>query len=105
MARGRGLLEPTVAGGYHRNMKRLAIFDFDGTLADSFPWFLRVLNTVAQRHGFRPVAADDIEMLRGKDTRQILDFLAVRRWKLPFIARDLRRMKSQATSIALFDGV
>lgn len=26
---------------------RLAIFDFDGTLADSFPWFATVVNDVA----------------------------------------------------------
>jgi phosphoglycolate phosphatase-like HAD superfamily hydrolase len=25
-----------------------AIFDFDGTLADSFPWFLTIVNSVAK---------------------------------------------------------
>ena len=34
----------------------LAIFDLDGTLADSFPWFLRTINDVADRFGFRRVA-------------------------------------------------
>ena len=34
---------------------RLAIFDFDGTLADSFPFFLSVFNTIADRHGFRRI--------------------------------------------------
>ena len=28
---------------------RLAIFDFDGTLADSLPWFAGILNEVAVR--------------------------------------------------------
>jgi len=28
-------------------MIKLAIFDFDGTLADSFPWFTRVINAIA----------------------------------------------------------
>jgi hypothetical protein len=32
---------------------KLAIFDFDGTLADSFPFFLSVFNTIADRHGFK----------------------------------------------------
>ena len=36
---------------------KLVIFDFDGTLADSFPWFAGVLNGVADRYGFRRVAA------------------------------------------------
>src|SRR4029453_9467772 len=87
-------------------MKRLAIFDLDGTLLDSFPWFLRVVNSVAQRHGFRSVGPDEVEMLRGRDARQILEFLEVPMWKLPFIARDMRRMKAEAVgSIALFEGV
>jgi phosphoglycolate phosphatase len=36
-----------------------AIFDPDGTLADNFPWFLRTINDVADRSGFRRVAPDD----------------------------------------------
>ena len=33
----------------------LVIFDFDGTLADSFPFFLRVFNQLADEHGFHAV--------------------------------------------------
>lgn len=32
---------------------RLVLFDFDGTLADAFPFFLSVFNTIADRHGFK----------------------------------------------------
>ena len=42
----------------------LAIFDFDGTLVDSFPWFLRVVNDIARDFDFRPVAPGDIAGLR-----------------------------------------
>ena len=45
---------------------RLAIFDLDGTLVDSFPWFMSVVNSVADRHGFRrlePVQADAVRGL------------------------------------------
>jgi len=42
----------------------LIIFDFDGTLADSFPWFLRNVNDVADRFGFRRIAHGDVESLR-----------------------------------------
>ena len=31
---------------------RLAIFEFDGTLADSFPFFIRVFNQLAEQYGF-----------------------------------------------------
>lgn len=84
----------------------LVIFDLDGTLADSFPWFKRHLNAVAKRYRFRSVAEADIEMLRHASTREILDHLEVRWWKIPLIARHMRQLKTaHAASIPLFDGV
>ncbi|MGL3109453.1 HAD family hydrolase [Bradyrhizobium sp. BR 1432] len=84
----------------------LAIFDLDGTLADSFPWFLRTINDVADRFGFRRVADEDIEELRHASSREILSRLEVPVWKLPAIARHARRLKAEAASeIALFAGV
>jgi phosphoglycolate phosphatase len=84
----------------------LAIFDLDGTLADSFPWFLRTINDVADRFGFRRVADEDVEGLRHASTREILGRLQVPLWKLPAIARHARRLKAEAAAeIALFAGV
>lgn len=85
---------------------RLVIFDLDGTLADSFPWFLGVVNDVAQRHGFRGIAPHEVEELRGKGSREIVRHLEVPFWKIPAIARDMRRMKTKSLNdIALFPGV
>ncbi|UFS86975.1 HAD family hydrolase [Bradyrhizobium daqingense] len=84
----------------------LAIFDLDGTLADSFPWFLRTINDVADRFNFRRVAREEIEELRHASSREILSRLEVPLWKLPAIARHARRLKAEAASeIPLFPGV
>ncbi|WP_027550824.1 HAD-IA family hydrolase [Bradyrhizobium sp. Cp5.3] len=84
----------------------LAIFDLDGTLADSFPWFLRTINDVADRFGFRRVADEEVEGLRHASTREILTRLEVPLWKLPAIARHARRLKAEAAAeISLFPGV
>ena len=72
----------------------LAILDLDGTLADSFPWFLRHVNDVADRFGFRRIEEDEIEPLRGAGSREILKRLEVPLWKLPLIARHMRRLKA-----------
>jgi phosphoglycolate phosphatase len=85
---------------------KLVIFDMDGTLADSFPWFVKVMNAVADKYRFRRVAPEDVETLRGYDSRQILDWLQVPRWKLPLIARHVRALKAQQLhEIGLFPGV
>jgi len=84
----------------------LAIFDLDGTLADSFRWFLRTINDVADRFGFRRVRDEEIEGLRQASTREILARLEVPLWKLPAIARHARRLKGEAAAeISLFAGV
>ena len=85
---------------------RLAIFDFDGTLADSFPFFLVVVNRLAEEHGFRRMEEHEVESLRGLGARQMVEHFRIPAWKLPRIGRDFRRyMAQEITSIAPFPGV
>lgn len=84
----------------------LAIFDYDGTLADSFPWFCSVLNQTARQFGFREVAEDEAEELRGLESREIMARLGVPLWKLPAIAMHMRRLSAEAgDAVPLFPGV
>ncbi|MBO1076089.1 HAD hydrolase-like protein [Roseomonas marmotae] len=84
----------------------LAIFDFDGTLADSREWFFGSLNEVADRFGFRQTTPEEREELRRLATRDIVRRLQVPLWKLPAIARHMRQRASEDISaIRLFDGV
>jgi phosphoglycolate phosphatase len=84
----------------------LAIFDFDGTLADSSGWVAGVFNGVAKRYGYRCVSDDELQMLRGRPNREIIRYLGVPAWKLPFIANHMRKLSARdAAQIRLFDGV
>lgn len=85
---------------------KLVIFDFDGTLADSFPWFVGIFNQVADRYRFRRIDQSELDGLRGLDAKTMMKQLGVPWWKLPFIARHVRRlMAGDIHQIALFDGV
>jgi phosphoglycolate phosphatase len=82
------------------------MFDFDGTLADTFPWFLGVFDQVADRFGFRRLDRDATETLRGLDAAQIMRHHAVPAWKVPFIARHARALMAQhLAQFSLFPGV
>jgi phosphoglycolate phosphatase len=84
----------------------LAIFDFDGTLADSGGVVLTLVNPMAERFGFRTVTEDEIAMLRGRPNREVIRYLRVPMWKLPLIAREGRkRMGAEVAKIPLFPGV
>jgi len=85
---------------------RLAIFDFDGTLADSFPFFLSVFNTIADRHGFRRVDVGKAGQLRHYSVRQMMAHVGMPAWKLPAASQTfMAMMKESAASISLFDGI
>ena len=85
---------------------RLAIFDYDGTLADSIPWFRSVFQDLIARFDLAPVSAEELEGLRGLSGREIMTRLNMPMWKLPAISRDVRRRKLVAAGeIALFSGV
>jgi phosphoglycolate phosphatase len=85
---------------------RLAIFDFDGTLADSFSWFLGVVNRLADEHRFQRIEEHEIETLRGLAARQVVAHLGVPAWKLPWVARRMRQqMARDIDHITLFPGV
>jgi phosphoglycolate phosphatase len=78
---------------------RLAIFDFDGTLADSAGWVAGVFNDVARRYRFREIDAAEREALRSLPPREGLRALGIPAWKLPFIAAHMRRRVSREIDV------
>lgn len=85
---------------------QLLIFDFDGTLADSAGWFIRKYNELAAELGVRPVAESEVEMLRGRSTREIMSFLKIPLWKLPRLVTRFRAQAGiDAEQIKLFAGI
>jgi phosphoglycolate phosphatase len=85
---------------------RLVILDFDGTLADSLPWFRASFHDVVARFDLTPVTAEELEAMRGLTAREIMARLNVSMWQLPAIVSDMRKRKLAAASeISLFDGI
>jgi phosphoglycolate phosphatase len=48
------------------------IFDFDGTIADSFPYTQEIVNELAPKYGYEPMTADEIESLRSLPFSEII---------------------------------
>lgn len=84
---------------------RLVAFDFDGTLADSFHFFLEVCDVLADAHGFARVDRADLERLRGLDARQMLKHVGLSPWKTPQVALHFRTLMAENVGrISLFPG-
>ncbi|HYD52064.1 MAG TPA: HAD hydrolase-like protein [Gemmatimonadaceae bacterium] len=85
---------------------RLAIFDFDGTLADSIAIVLAAMNEAAARWGFERVDAERLRELRRLGPLEIAERIRFPMWKSPVIARFIRRrVAEQHEQLRLFPGV
>lgn len=85
---------------------RHLIFDFDGTLANSFPWFLNVMDEVADRFRLARLPKGDVEKMRTRNARDLIASARIPVWKLPFIARHVKNLMARDIGqIQLFDGV
>ncbi|GAB4019003.1 HAD hydrolase-like protein [Spirosoma koreense] len=85
---------------------KLVIFDFDGTLADSFPYFLSTVNILAETYNFPRIDPEDVDRLRGLDARQMMKHAKLPAWKIPLIANSfIRLMARDIDQIRLFDGI
>ena len=84
---------------------KLAIFDFDGTLADSAELTAWAVDRAAERFGFRRTTWAEKAALRNLETRAILHALRLPSWKLPLVLRFMRQQAAEhAGDICLFDG-
>ncbi len=84
----------------------LILFDFDGTLANSFPYFLSAFDEFTARHGMRHPDPEEIETLRGYESHQIMRYFGIPAWRAPFYAADARaRMARDIAQIHLFEGI
>lgn len=69
---------------------KVIIFDFDGTIADSFDVVLAISNRLADEFGYPPTQPEDVDELKSLSSREILKRSRVSVFKLPFLLRRLR---------------
>jgi phosphoglycolate phosphatase len=66
---------------------KLLIFDFDGTIADTFDAAVTILNKLAAEFGFRALQPKDLAKARDMRTRQLMRFLHIPTRKMSRLAR------------------
>ncbi|MGV3772352.1 MAG: HAD hydrolase-like protein [Verrucomicrobiales bacterium] len=85
---------------------KLAIFDFDGTLADSVQWCLAATNELSSLFGFKRIEPHEQDVVRGYNTHQLLKHLGLPMWKMPLVAVQMRKLAARDIGrITLFGGV
>jgi phosphoglycolate phosphatase len=82
------------------------LFDFDGTLGDTFQLGFEILNLLAPEFGFRPLPAGELEAARDLSTRGLMKHLGIPRMKLHRISkRGTEEITRRIDSVESFRGV
>ena len=82
------------------------IFDFDGTLADSFKAAHRLFNKLAPRYGYHPVEESEVEIMRRKTAWEFLAARGVSMLVLPILAMQARHeFTKHVPDIPLVEGI
>jgi len=83
-----------------------AIFDFDGTIADTFAAVVHALNSLADEFGYRIAGPTEIEQLRALPPREVAARLGVAWHKLPLIVTRARKeLVRSMPAISPFEGI
>jgi phosphoglycolate phosphatase len=82
------------------------IFDFDGTLANTLEAGLLIVNALADRFGYKKISSEEAKRLQGMAPKEILKEVEIPLWKLPFIARAVRKqLAAQMSFLDLYPGI
>jgi len=64
--------------------KKVIIFDFDGTIADTTPFIFNFIRGITGRMGWPPLTEDEFNLVRGLTYREIINKYRVPLIKIPF---------------------
>ena len=71
--------------------KKLILFDFDGTIADTFPYIIILYNKFGSAYGFGTISENELERLKGKTIPELMKEFNVSLFRLPFLIGKVRR--------------
>ncbi len=73
---------------------KVIVFDFDGTLADTYDAFIEIANSLSGEFGYKPVQEQEQENLKNLSAKDLIKQSQISVFKIPFV---LKRLKSELT--------
>ncbi|MGJ3252813.1 MAG: HAD hydrolase-like protein [Elainellaceae cyanobacterium] len=82
------------------------IFDFDGTIADTFETMLIITNRLAYEFGYQPLTDADVQQLRQMSSREIIRRSQISAFRIPALIRRIKReLQQEIHQLNLIDGM
>jgi HAD superfamily hydrolase (TIGR01662 family) len=85
---------------------KTVIFDFDGTIGDTLPVGIEIVNELSDKYGYRKITAEDVPRFQKMEATQILKEMKVSLPKALLIGREvLRMLADRLDTVNIFDGI
>jgi phosphoglycolate phosphatase len=85
---------------------KVLIFDFDGTICDSYLASMKVINALADEYAYRKMDETEFGPMRDLSMQIVLKSLDITSIKLPFIVRRIRKeLNKEIDHLPIFDGM
>jgi HAD superfamily hydrolase (TIGR01662 family) len=86
--------------------RKVFIFDFDGTICDSYEAAMRSINDHSDSFGYRKADPSEWAALRELTMQEVLKSLGISSVKLPFVVSKIRKaLKSEMDRLQAFEGI
>lgn len=86
--------------------KRVVIFDFDGTIADTFSLVVDIVNGLAEEYGFPQLGIEEVSAMRHRRAQDLLKVFKIALWKIPsFIFKVKDLLGKQISGVKPFEDV
>lgn len=76
-----GILVPDFEGEISQETSPLVVFDFDGTVADSFEEAVDIVNSLSAEYDFQPIPKSEYEKVRATSLRDTLKKMGLNIWQ------------------------
>jgi len=87
-------------------MKKIVLFDFDGTIADTLQPAVRLANQYLKKEGYPPISGAQLRDMRNMSPLQLITHLKFPIWKALYLAKTVREdLYKEAEKIKIFPGV
>ncbi len=70
---------------------KAVIFDFDGTIADTYQAIVDITNSLASEFGYKSLSQEEISFLKNLSSREIIKQSEISLFKLPFLVKRVQK--------------
>lgn len=69
---------------------KVVLFDFDGTIADTYNAIAKITNNLSSEFGYKALSSEELLLLRNLSSREIVKLAEISIFKIPFLVRKVR---------------